>query len=169
MKAYGVPWNEPLLEHPMEEWIGPGRGSRATVARTYNSLLDRLLTTLAVEKVWDKELGRDGLVPDWKTIWSNLGSTSKNLAHQLIHFKMIHGAYATPIKCFKMKLLPSPNCAHCQDQAPGTTMHMFWECPLIRDFWTRVLLTLSELLGTSIVPNPRLCLLNDDSSLSRSP
>lgn len=107
-----------------------------------------------------------GLEPSWRTIWSNSNNTSKNHAHGLIYFKMIHRAYAAPIKCFKMKIITSPNCNHCQDQAPGTTVRMFWECSVISNFWTHVLSVLSELLGSTISPDPRLCLLNDDSSLS---
>ena len=166
MKAYGVPWDKPLSEHPMEKWICTGQGCRGLVTRVYNSLIDRVANTLAVEKVWERDLHGISLEPDWESIWSNMNITSKNLAHQLIHFKMIHRAYATPIKCFKMKLITDPNCTHCQAQTPGTTMHMFWECSVINDFWVQVMLSLSELLGSAILPSPDLCLLNDVSSLS---
>lgn len=37
-----------------------------------------------------------------------------------------------------MKLVTSPNCTHCQVQMLGTTMHMLWECLLIRDIWIHV-------------------------------
>ncbi len=40
-------------------------------------------------------------------MWSTLSLTSKNLAHRLIHFKVIDRAYITPYKRFKMKLVLS--------------------------------------------------------------
>lgn len=116
--------------------------------------------------MWERDLCTSGTEPSWEDVWENLNSASKNLAHQLIHFKLIHRAYATPLKCFQMKLLPSPNCTHCPDQVLGTTMHMFWECRPIRRFWNEIFSVISLLLDIDLQPNPCLCLLNDDSHLS---
>ncbi len=39
-------------------------------------LLDCSIKILANKRVWDRELGSDGLEPDWERVWSNiLGST----------------------------------------------------------------------------------------------
>ena len=108
MKAYSVPWDQPIPEHPMENW--------------HNS------RSLAIERVWERDLNTLSPEPLWENIWENLSSSSEKLSHQLIHFKLIHRAYANPLKCFKMKLIKSPNCTHCPDQALGATMDMFWRC-----------------------------------------
>lgn len=91
MKTYGVPWNGPLPEHPMERGTGPGRCSQETVMCIYNSLLDCSIKTQAVERV------------GWGTpqCWSGT-----RLGNSMVQFKRdLHRAYATPIKCFKMKLI----------------------------------------------------------------
>ncbi len=96
-------------------------------------------------------------------MWSNLSLTSKNLAHRLIHFKVIHRAYITPYKRFKMKLQQNSNCHICNTASSGTFLHMFWECPVVISLWTHVNLVLSSLLQIDWLVNPSLCLLNDDS------
>ncbi len=98
-------------------------------------------------------------------MWSNLSLTSKNLAHRLIHFKVIHRAYITPYKRFKMKLQSNLNCHICNTTSSGTFLHMFWECPVVISLWTHVNLVLSSLLRIDWSVNPSLCLLNDDSGL----
>ncbi len=98
-------------------------------------------------------------------VWSNLSLTSKNLAHRLIHFKVIHRAYITPYKRFKMKLQSSFNCHICNTASAGTFLHMFSECPIVISLWTHVNLVLSSLLRIDWSVNPSLCLLNDDSGL----
>ncbi len=69
---------------------------------------------------------------------SNLSLTSKNLAHRLIHFKVIHRAYITPYKRFKMKLQSNLDCHICNTTSSGTFLHMFWECPVVISLWTHV-------------------------------
>ncbi len=98
-------------------------------------------------------------------MWSNLSLTSKNLAHRLIHFKVIHRAYITPYKRFKMKLQSNLNWHICNTTSLGTFLHMFWECPVVISLWTHVNLVLSSLLRIDWSVNPSLCLLNDDSGL----
>ncbi len=99
-------------------------------------------------------------------MWSNLSLTSKNLAHRLIHFKVIHRAYITPYKRLKMKLQSNFNCHICNTASSGTFLHMFWECPIVISLWSHVNLVLSSLLRIDWSVNPSLCLLNDDSGAS---
>ena len=98
MKAYGVPWDQQIPEHPMEKWVRPMQNSRGTVTVIYNAILLHHSGHLAVERAWERELITLGPAPLWEKILENLSSASKNLAHQLIHFKLIHRAYTTPSK-----------------------------------------------------------------------
>ncbi len=118
-----------------------------------------------IKTIWNRELSDLNLSVDWERVWSNLSLTSKNLAHRLIHFKVIHRAYITPYKRFKMKLQSNLNCHICNTTSSGTFLHMFWECPVVISLWTHVNLVLSSLLRIDWSVNPSLCLLNDDSDL----
>ncbi len=164
LKAYGVPWSSSISSHPMWDWIAPSAG-RPSVSLIYNKTIDCITKPLSIKTIWNRELSDLNLSVDWERVWSNLSLTSKNLAHRLIHFKVIHRAYITPYKRFKMKLQSNLNCHICNTTSSGTFLHMFWECPVVISLWTHVNLVLSSLLRIDWLVNPSLCLLNDDSGL----
>lgn len=163
MKAYGVPWNSALHNHPMFSWIDPVKSSRGVVTEIYNNLLLSVQKPLNILSKWDLELSWLGFQPDWETVWSNLCLTSKNLSHVLIHFKTIHRFYYTPYKRYLMKLATDPYCSICNTGATGTFLHMFWDCPTIQHFWMYVIDMLRDLTGLYFDLDPCLLLLNDDS------
>ncbi len=164
LKAYGVPWSSSISSHPMRDWIAPSAG-RPSVSLIYNKIIDCITKPLSIKTIWNTELSDLNLSVDWERVWSNLSLTSKNLAHRLIHFKVIHRAYITSYKRFKMKLQSNLNCHICNTTSSGTFLHMFWECPVVISLWTYVNLVLSSLLRIDWSVNPSLCLLNDDSGL----
>jgi len=43
---------------------------------------------------------------------------------------------------------------------------MFWECPVISNFWLHVNSSLADILDIFYVPNPGFCLLNDNSDIN---
>ncbi len=92
LKAYGVPWSSSISSHPMRDWIAPSAG-RPSVSLIYNKIIDCITKPLSIKTIWNRELSDLNLSVDWERVWSNLSLTSKNLAHRLIHFKVIHRAY----------------------------------------------------------------------------
>jgi len=78
----------------MFNWINPVKDPSGVVSVIYNSLLSSVHKPLKILSQWDLELSWfqkfSGFHPDWDTVWSNLGLTSKNLSHVLIHFKTIY-------------------------------------------------------------------------------
>ncbi len=144
LKAYGVPWSSSISSHPMRDWIAPSAG-RPSVSLIYNKIIDCITKPLSIKTIWNRELS-DLIYLSTGRVWSNLSLTSKNLAHRLIHFKVIHRAYITPYKRFKMKLQSNLNCHICNTTSSGTFLHMFWECPVVISLWTHVNLVLSSLL-----------------------
>ncbi len=109
LKAYGVPWASSISSHPMRDWITPSAG-RPSVSLIYNKIIDCISKPLSIKTIWNRELSDLNLSVDWERVWSNLSLTSKNLSYCLIHFKVIHRAYITPYKRFKMKLQSNLNC-----------------------------------------------------------
>ncbi len=164
LKAYGVPWASSISSHPMRDWIAPS-ACRPSVSLIYNKIIDCITKPLSIKTIWNRELSDLNLSVDWERVWFNLSLTSKNLAHRFIHFKVIHRAYITPYKRFKIKLQSNLNCHICNTTSSGTFLHMFWECPVVISLWTHVNLVLSSLLRIDWSVNPSLCLLNDDSGL----
>ncbi len=157
-KRYGVPWSSSISSHPMRDWIAPSAG-RPSVSLIYNKILDCITKPLSIKTIWNRELSDLNLSVDWERVWSNLSLTSKNLAHRLIHFKVIHRAYILLTKDLKWNCSQILNCHICNTTSSGTFLHMFWECPVVISLWTHVNLVLSSLLRIDWPVNPSLCLL----------
>lgn len=58
-----------------------------------------------------------------------------------------------------MRLAKVAACTICKRCKIGTTLHMFWECPVISNFWTEVLKRMSWIIGTLVPLLAALCLL----------
>ncbi len=97
---------------------------RPSVSLIYTKIIDCITKPLSIKTIWNRELSDLNLSVDWERVWSNLSLTSKNLAHHLIHFKVIHRAYITTYKRFKMKLQSNLNCHICNTTSSGTFLHM---------------------------------------------
>ncbi len=164
MKAYGVPWNSILDDHPLLKWFKNTGKIQGTVSLIYKQLLECSYKTLKILAVWERELSWLGYSPDWNTVWSNLCLTSKNPSHILIHFKTVHKMYCTPYKRYLMKLSSNPNCSLCNNNSKGTFLHMFWDCSVISNFWKHVVQVLKRITKLELDLDPCLMLLNDDSS-----
>lgn len=108
--AHGVPWDSPLPSHPLSTWIEPWSSNAGWVSNIYNHLAKKNAQTLRVTESWNRDLEGQGFELDWDNIWSNIFISSKNPAHQLIHYKFVHKCYATPSRRFKIKVIDSPNC-----------------------------------------------------------
>ncbi len=109
LKAYGVPWSSSISSHPMRDWIAPS-ACRPSVSLIYTKIIDCITKPLSIKAIWSRELSDLNLSVDWERVWSNLSLTSGNLAHRLVHFRVIHGAYMAPCKRFEVKLQSSLNC-----------------------------------------------------------
>ncbi len=149
-------WRSLVFFHFLSSYAGldaPSAG-RPYVSLIYNKIIDYITKPLSIKTIWNRELSDLNLSVDWERVWSNLSLTSKNLAHRLIHFKVIHRAYITPYKRFKMKLQSNLNCHIRNTTSSGTFLHMFWECSVVISLWTHVNLVLSSLLRTDWSVNP---------------
>ena len=67
-----------------------------------------------------------------------------------------------------MKLAPNPNCELCGGLRVGSFLHMVWDCPEVKMFWSKVANKLSYVLGTQVPVSPKLLLLNDLTGLDLS-
>lgn len=107
LKAYGVPWSNKISSHPMIDWIDSSMASKGIVSIIYKSLVVRQYSNILTEDFWESQLNT---VIDWDIVWGNCFATSKNPAHQMIHYKLIYKAYATPCLLYKMKRKSDPFC-----------------------------------------------------------
>ena len=96
--AYGVPWHSQLVDHPLLEHLNNFTSSGGLVSYLYDLLIKTKNSNIGSVFAWNTELSALGVTPDWDVIWHNIFTSSKNLSHQLIHFKLLHRLYITPCR-----------------------------------------------------------------------
>ena len=168
MRAYGVPWRAQLQLHPLHKIIG-SKPLNCSASIIYTFLLRSSYKKLGISTVWSKDIQTNVEEFLENQAWDIISISSKNPNHQLINWKIVHRLYFTPSKRFHMGLTQSPLCTLCNQEAMGTFMHMFWDCPGVSTFWSQVSTDLSLVVQEDIPCSPSLLLLNDFSSLNISP
>ncbi len=83
-------------------------------------------------------------------VWGMFKLSSKNPNHQMIHWKLLHRVYLTPMKRFYMNLSSSPKCNLGSQRSLGTFLLFFFGSAPLSPFWTQLSQDLSYLLGTEV-------------------
>lgn len=72
---------------------------------------------------------------------------------RFIQLKFLHRAYYTPQRLSRTYSQLDPKCTRCSIEV-GTFWHVVWSCPKIRLYWEAIIVTLSDICGVSIPPDP---------------
>ena len=70
-----------------------------------------------------------------------------------LQFKLIHNILPTNQRLSKMNVKSSPKCEQC-DAPCQTTSHLFYECPVVKMFWEKVIDWWNRKCSENINPNP---------------
>uniref|UniRef100_A0A803J749 Reverse transcriptase domain-containing protein n=1 Tax=Xenopus tropicalis TaxID=8364 RepID=A0A803J749_XENTR len=108
---------------------------------------------------WEEDLGTTISEQTWSHIWTAAKKTSICATSSERAYKIIYRWYYTPTRISKLSNNPElASCFRgCGEQ--GSFMHTWWKCKIAQVFWHRVTTLLSEVLHTTVEPNPQLFLL----------
>ena len=81
----------------------------------------------------------------------------------MAQFKILNRLYWTPSKLYRANLKTDSKCWKCLNQ--GTLIHVFFECPRIKEFWLAVQDCIERVTGQNIPLDIRLFILGDPSPL----
>lgn len=100
---------------------------------------------------------------DWMEIWDFPFSSLASARDKMVQYKILHRAYYTPHRLHRMSAAHSTSCWLCTHQ-PAEFFHIFWSCPIIQQYWQKVLTVMKSV--TQIPCDPRYCLLGLVEQLS---
>ena len=160
----GVPWGEGSGRHPLHNRLIT-IDSKGLVSAIYGFMVKAMEKPLPITERWSEDLSIPVTTINWPTVWTKGFLASRNPNHQYIHYKFVHRAYHWPHKRFLANLQDSPECQLCSLRVTGTFIHMMWECPPVKQFWNRIINTMSNVTGHRIPISPTVLLLNDITGL----
>lgn len=109
-------------------------------------------------KKWSRILQRPISLLDWGKIWESASKFSRCVVQKETAIKILLFWYRTPDLLHARNPTTSNICWRCSESI-GSHFHIFWDCPLIGPYWTKIQDLLQTLLSTPIPLNPMHFLL----------
>lgn len=103
--------------------------------------------------LWEQDLGLNFEEDQWDNILELVHNSSLCARHGLIQCKLIHRTYYTNHRLSKFYPNVADSCNRC-NQSPADLIHMFWSCPKLTDFWSKIFDTLQIAYHFVADPHP---------------
>lgn len=139
----------------------PSKGPISFLYEKIYSLCDSSLST--VKAAWEQDLGYNIQDDSWDKILLRVHKSSLCARHGLIQCKILHRTHWTKFRLSQIYPTVTPDCDRCH-QTPATHLHMFWSCPTLQQYWTRIFTILSHTLQTPLQPEPLIALFGITSN-----
>ena len=105
------------------------------------------------KNLWEQDLGLTLDEDQWANILELVHYSSICAHNGLIQCKFIHRIYYTNHRLSKFYPNVADICNRC-NQSPADLMHMFWSCPKLIDFWSKIFDTLHKAYDVGADPHP---------------
>uniref|UniRef100_A0A6I8Q4E7 Reverse transcriptase domain-containing protein n=1 Tax=Xenopus tropicalis TaxID=8364 RepID=A0A6I8Q4E7_XENTR len=112
--------------------------SRGVLSKLYQILLEAYSPpNLPYMKAWEGDLGYPLNEDTWIKVWDSTAHSSINTSLPEAGYKVLLRWYLVPARLHKINNAYSSQCFRgCGEE--GTAYHIWWQCPRVQCFWTRV-------------------------------
>lgn len=108
---------------------------------------------------WERELGTSWTKDQKSRIILMSHKAHMACAAQETSFKLTSRWYRVPVSL--NKIFPEvPKCCWRCGGSQGTFVHVFWDCPVLRPFWNKVVSIAERVTGVRPLNSPAACLLH---------
>lgn len=139
------------------------------ISRLYNHLTSPPVNLPSYTAQWSTDLQIEHDAEDWVDIWTNTKSSSHNIVALEANYKVLMSWYLVPARVSKFLPNYSPMCFRgCGER--GTHVHIWWSCPIVKQFWT-IIFHMASTLPWPIFDTTKSCAgrLNKSTILPSSP
>lgn len=147
-----------------------GQGPKTHILSwTYKLALDMIKdhTNMQRKQKWETLTAQTYSDEAWTHINELAHVSSISSSVQETSFKILSMWYRTPDIIHKI-FPTSPNtCWRCQHSV-GTLMHIWWDCPRIRGYWSQISSTINQITNTKIPCKPEIFLLHAHPTASKN-
>ena len=144
---------------PFESLCRARPHSPGTISLIYSSVISTKTPPLrAYHSQWEKELGRQLDLEDWRAMTMALSKCSRNVLILENAYKVLYRWYYTPARLARFIPTYSPLCFRGCSQE-GSMAHIWWSCPRACRLWVRVYTILRNMWHTNLKRDPFEALL----------
>ena len=85
---------------------------------------------------WEKDTGTNINQEKWETICGSIKNNSTYTKIRTFQIKYLNRALPTNYTLYKMKIQKDDLCNFCKQES-GTWSHIYWDCPIVVNFWKK--------------------------------
>lgn len=115
--------------------------------------------TPSFQAKWESDLNRTFSTEEWGKIYALSHKSSISGYTQEKNYKVLSRWYKTPDLIHKIYPSSSALCWRCGD-AIGSYVHIWWDCPDVKSFWTRIFSLHNRVTSSSVACDPEIGLLS---------
>lgn len=143
----------------LEDMATANPNSKGNISKIYKKLVHSSVESSNDKRLaWADDLQTDITEQEWGRACSQAQKISINSRFRLLQYNWLMRIYITPEKLNKFNPDIPDTCIKCGKER-GTLYHCLWDCECMRDFWKRVIATVSSIVDKEIPLCPRVCIL----------
>lgn len=117
------------------------------------------ISSLSFVRAWETELGTNFSEQDWLKSFTLTHKLPVACFAQEKNYKILTRWYRYPTLLRRMYPSTSDSCWRC-NAAPGTMLHIWWDCPTLLTFWESIFSLYNKLTGSEVPASPSSGLLS---------
>lgn len=123
---------------PYETWYEIALKGSKISREIYWSLIDQMApATQGSMLLWSQEFNRTYTSKQWSSVCKFSWKITLSTKLRLFQYKITQRCLVTNIKLYYYGIVENKNCTFCK-RSPESITHLFWECEIIRNFWTAI-------------------------------
>ncbi|KAJ1161865.1 hypothetical protein NDU88_002345 [Pleurodeles waltl] len=150
---------EGILEYaPLESRLLTEQLNIKAISMVYRTINNKMPDTLCrLRSRWEADLA-EMKDEDWEAALMFPQEVAIRSRLQIIQFKILHRVYYDRQRLHTMGREQHPNCIRCQGHI-GTFLHTIWGCPVIQEYWLKIVGELQGVVSECITLDPKFILL----------
>ena len=110
--------------------------------KVYWRLVERVRWTQICIERWSKALDTEWELSEWENFFTLPFKICRDTTLRAFQWKIVHGILITNVHLKQYGILDSDVCTFCK-KTKGTSPHLFYECPVTKQLWVKLINWLS--------------------------
>ncbi len=148
---------------PLEQYLSKiqeGNHTQRTITNLYTILTSMTKdNTCHVKEKWDRELHQEISEEGWIKICAQIHTVTNSNSWREFQWKIVNRFFRTPETMAKMNSNQKSTCWRGCGETIANYSHIFWQCPLLDNFWKSIFAIVNKALQIELPRDPLIAIL----------
>lgn len=140
---------------------------RISLTKIYALLIDKEVGEKNCQLLWEYDIQNQIDEKEWNRTNAYILDISANIAIRESFYKVKYRWYLTSRRIHRIFPDSDSKCWRCKSDI-GNMIHIWWSCPLLKQYWQKIHYKISHVLKMALWFTPQCCLLHLHLSLNKA-